>query len=101
MLQSMIAVLHGQMLNLGDLLKVFAVASASVEGGWMIYETIKCRNSRSSTLLLMLVPASFILSFIPFQMRFRYVWPRSWSYIILASFGVETIRLKKRNRRNL
>jgi len=33
MLQSMIVVLQGQMLNLGDLLKVFAVASASVVGG--------------------------------------------------------------------
>jgi hypothetical protein len=89
------------MLNLGDLLKVFAVASAIVIGGWIIYESIKSRNSRSSMLLLMPVPASFILFFIPFQMRFRYVWPRSWSYVTLAAFGVETVRLKKRNTRDL
>ena len=100
MLQSMIVVLQGQMLNLGDLLEVFTVGSASVVCGWIIYEPIECRNSRSSMLLLMLVPTSFLLSLIPFQMRFRYVWPRSWSYIILAAFGVETIRLKKRNRRD-
>lgn len=70
MLQSVIDVLQGQMLNLGDLFEVFAVAPANVVGGWRIYET---QEYKSSMMLLMLVPASFISSFIPFQMRFRYV----------------------------
>jgi len=96
MLQGMIA---GQMLNLGDLLKIFAVAFAAMVGVWIIYETLKRKNTRSSMMLLMLVPASFLLSSIPFQMQFRYMWPCSWSYVILAALGVETIWLKIRNRR--
>ena len=95
MLQSMIT---GQVLYLGDLLRVLALAFASVVGVWMIYESLKRKKARSSMLLLMLVPASFMFSFLLFQMQFRYMWPCSWSYMILAAFGIETIWLKIRNR---